>query len=248
MRDADRQLAPRSNELDRRRLIGLGIVVTVLLIAIVVGTSRTRVMTGSAVAPPVAPGPGIGDCLAKNFYKSDVDLTAWGTDLPSLEMGPCTGSRFGEVVYVETDFGQAMAATEPAENPYLQCRTEADRYLGVPPRPHPDEGLPIAPTPSDPAFWTTTEVLVAFIGPDPRQLVAGQQWAACVVHVPGSLLAQAPITVAHSLQGSWLRDGDKSLFSFCVSSATSHVAINCRWPHRFEMIDVGGTHPASPSG
>lgn len=62
---------------------------------------------------------------------------------------------------------------------------------------------------------------------------------ACVVYLPASTDAEVPITLDHSMQGSWLRDSDKHVFSLCLADPTSRIALNCNWPHHFEMIGTG---------
>jgi hypothetical protein len=238
MSNVDLRRASRGAPLRLRRLVGLGIILTVVMGAIFVAAVRGKTIAGQGSAAPVASAPAIGDCLSDHFNDPGVDLTDFGPQLPSLAMAPCTGTRFGEVVDVEADFAAAMAAADPADSPYQRCIAEADRYLGMPPRPGTEFGFPVAPTPSDPASWTTTDVLAAFIGPDVRQFAAGQRWAACVVYLPVSILTEAPVTLEHSLRGSWLRDSDKFLFSLCVSTPTSHFGVNCGGPHRYEMIEM----------
>ena len=90
------------------------------------------------------------------------------------------------------------------------------------------------------------------LGPDARQRAAGQNWAACMVMLPISIDAAAPITVDHSLQGAWQRTDDSQLFAICVDDATSLWPANCRSPHRLRGVGFGvghgGSHPGISGG
>ena len=83
---------------------------------------------------------------------------------------------------------------------------------------------------------------------DSRQQAAGQTWTACVVYLPVSTDAQAPITVDHSLQGAWTHEGDNQLFAMCLDDTASLVGANCRWPHRFEMLGMAWGNPQITDG
>ena len=244
MDSPDGRVSPTIDGLGSRRLVGLGVVLAVLLVFVAVGAVRGRVTAGEALAAPLGSAPNIGDCVVADWHRTGIDLADGGPDLPALAMGPCAGPRFGEVVYVEPHFGDAMAARESAGDPYGRCSTAADRYVQIPPRLGPESGAPVPSTTPTPEFFPSPEVLIAFIGPDSRQRAAGQDWAACVVYLPTSTDAEAPISLDHSLQGSWLRETDRRLFSLCLAEPTSHVALNCNWSHRLEMIGRGRGDPA----
>ena len=243
MKNFNMRVSPAIDGQGARQMIGLGVVLTVLLVFMVVWAYRGRLIGGESLARPLGSAPGIGDCVVDDWHRIGIDLAEWGPDLPALEMGPCTGPRFGEVVYVEPNFRESPVATERAEDPYSRCSTRADSYLEIPPRLVPESGVPVPSTTPIPKFLSTPEVLIAFIGPDVRGRAAGEKWAACVVYLPASIDAEAPITVDHSLRGSWLRDDDQRLFSLCLGEPTSDVALNCNWPHRLEMIGRGWGNP-----
>ncbi len=245
MRNTKMLAARTSDLLDSRRLAGLLVVVAVLSVIVVAGGIRGQIIKGEALAEPLGSAPGIGDCLTQDPHKSAVDLFSWTPNLPTFELSPCTGTRFGEVVFVEPDFAAAMAATGPAGDPYLRCSQQADRYLGIPPRLLPDSGPPSPPATTNTEFLPAANVSVALFGPDSRQRAAGQGWAACVILLPTPLADDAPITLDHSLRGSWLRQQDSGLFSLCLAGPTSHVALNCNWPHGIEMIGMAWGNPAA---
>jgi len=87
-------------------------------------------------------------------------------------------------------------------------------------------------------------VMVALIGPDGRQRAAGQNWAACMVYLPISIDAAAPITIDHPLQGAWQRPEDSRLFAICVDDTTTLWAVNCRWAHHFEVLGIAVGTPS----
>jgi hypothetical protein len=140
--------------------------------------------------------------------------------------GRCSGPRFGEVVFVVPDFTVPTGGDiGPGADP---CQGHVDQYLGT----------PSPPAPSDGSFMPFAGVMVALIGPDGRQRAAGQKWAACMVYLPISIDAAAPITIDHPLQGAWQRPEDSRLFALCVDDTTTLWAVNCRWIHHFEVLGI----------
>ena len=128
------------------------------------------------------------------------------------------------MAFIVPDFTVPTADAGPLSDP---CREHVDEYLGTP-----------APPPLDGSFVQVAGVAVSMLGPDARQRAAGQNWAACMVMMPISIDAGAPILLDHSLQGAWQRKDDSQLFAFCVDDATSFWPVNCRLPHRFEVVGL----------
>jgi len=180
------------------------------------------------MAAPIQAAPRVGDCVMENPH----DLGAGLHNLPVLRTGQCSGPRFGEVVFVVPDFTVPTGDTAPGPDP---CREHVDQYLGTP-----------SPPPSDGSFIPVAGVMVALIGPDGRQRAAGQQWAACMVYLPISIDAAAPITIDHSLQGAWQRPEDSRLFAFCIDDTTTPWPVNCRWTHHFEVLGIAVGTPGIP--
>ena len=203
-----------------RRLLGSAVLVGVLLLMVIVAAVRGHTVAGDPVAQPIKSAPEVGDCVTENPHDLGADLY----NLPALPTGPCSGPRFGEVVFIVPDFTVPTADAGPLTDP---CREHVDPYLGTP-----------APPASDGSFVQVAGVEVSLLGPDARQRAAGQNWAACMVMVPNSIDAAAPITVDHSLKGAWQRTDDSQLFAVCVDDATSLWPANCRWPHRFEVLGL----------
>ena len=92
------------------------------------------------------------------------------------------------MVFVLPDFTVPTADTAPGWDP---CGGHVHQYLGAP-SPAP---------PADGSFVPLAAVGVALIGPDTRQSAAGQNWAACMVYLPISIDAAAPLTIDHSSKG-----------------------------------------------
>jgi hypothetical protein len=204
-----------------RRVAGSAVLGGVLLVLVVVAAVRGRTVAGQPTAPPVQAAPQVGDCVLQNPH----DLGAGLYDLPALRTGPCSGPRFGDVVFVVPDFTVPTGDAAPGPDP---CQGPVDHYLGTPP----------PPPPSDGSFMPFAGVMVALIGPDGRQRAAGQKWAACMVYLPISIDATAPITIDHPLQGAWQRPEDSRLFALCVDNTTTLWAVNCRWTHHFEVLGI----------
>lgn len=203
-----------------RRLLGSTVLAGALLLIVIVAAVRGHTLAGEPVAQPIKAAPEVGDCVTENPHDLGTDLY----NLPALPTGPCSGARFGEVVFIVPDFTVPTANAGPLTDP---CREHVDPYLGTP-----------APPPSDGSFVQFATVEVSLLGPDSRQRAAGQAWAACIVMMPISIDAAAPVTVDHSLKGAWQRTDDSQLFAGCVDDATSLWSANCRWPHRFEVLGL----------
>jgi len=212
-----------------RRLAGSVVVVGVLLAVMIVAAVRGQSVAGHPTAPPIPAPPQVGDCVTENPN----DLGAGLNNMPAVRIGTCSGPRFGEVVFVIPDFTVPTGDTPPGSDP---CGGHVDQYLGTPPP---------AP-PSDGSFTPTALERVALIGPDGRQRAAGQSWAACMVYLPISIDAAAPMTIDHSLRGAWQRPEDARLFAFCVDDTATLWSVNCRWTHHFEVLGFALGTPSIP--
>jgi len=200
----------------------------VLLVIVVAAAVRGHSVAGRPMAPPIQEAPRVGDCVMENPH----DLGAGLYNLPALRTEQCSGSRFGEVAFVVPDFTVPTRDTAPGPDP---CREHVDQYLGTP-----------SPPPSDGSFIPVAGVMVALIGPDGRQRAAGQNWAACMVYLPISTDAAAPLTIDHSLEGAWQRPEDSRLFAFCVDDTATLWEVNCRWTHHFEVLGIAVGTPSIP--
>ena len=189
-----------------RAAAGFGLLAGALLLIVIAAAVRGRMVPGQATAEPVTPPPQVGDCVTQDPNALGADLYTWTTVLPSVPTGPCTGNRFGEVVGVmPADTARAPIAdmgTPP-------CQAPVDEYLGMQGTlPHDNGG-----------FYRIDAVPVAVVGPDDKQRAAGQDWAACLVYLPLSGDAAAPLRIDHSLRGAWHHPVDSRLFTVCWEQA-----------------------------
>lgn len=238
MTDGD-VLAGRPVERDRvhthgwlRRCAGLAVLALLVVVLVVVAAVRGRVVRGDPTAPPVAAAPQVGDCILENPHDRGADLYPITTPLAALRSGACSGPRFGEIVSLGDGSPDGsdlpVAAIE-------QCHRQTYSYLGLP-APTPAQDLPAGPA---------VAVSFVLVGPDDRQRAAGQHWTACVVFLPISIDASAPITLDHSLRDAWDRPEDSRLFGLCLNELDAMNAANCMWSHRFEVISFNPGDPAA---
>ena len=96
----DDRVPPRHADRVPRRLAGSAVLTGVLLVIVFVAAVRGHTVAGQPIAPPIQAAPQVGDCVTENPH----DLGAGLYDLPALGTGPCSGPRFGEVVFVVPDF------------------------------------------------------------------------------------------------------------------------------------------------
>src|SRR6478672_616575 len=229
MTSTDDRVPPRHADWVRRRLAGSMVLTGVLLVIVVVAAVRGHTVAGQPIAPPIQAAPHVGDCVTENPHALGAGLY----DLPALRTGPCSGPRFGEVVFVVPDFTVPTVGTAPGSDP---CG-HVHQYLGAP-SPAP---------PADGSFVPFAAVGVALIGPGARQRAAGQNWAACIVYLPISTDAAAPLTIDHPLQGAWQRTEDSRLSR---SAWTTPPHSGRRTPVDAPLRDAGhrGRHAEHPPG
>ena len=96
-------------------------------------------------------------------------------------------------------------------------------------------------------FYRFDAVPVAVVGPDEEQRAVGQDWAACLVYLPLSGDAAAPLRIDHSLRGAWQHPVDSRLFTVCWEQAVPFLVGNCWAAHPFEVLGAArlpaGTTP-----
>jgi hypothetical protein len=216
----------------QRRGAGIIVLAALLVVLIVVAAVRDRRLPGEPTAAPVAAAPQVGDCIQEDPHGRDPDLYPAKTPFAALRSGDCSAPRFGEVVSMAPGYPDGIEVPNTAIE---QCFQQAYSYLGLPAPPLPLE-LPVGPAVS---------VWFVVVGPDDRQRAAGQDWSACVVFLPVSIDAAAPITVDHSLRGAWDRPEDSRLFGVCLNEVDSMIPANCLWWHRFEVISFSPGDPAA---
>jgi hypothetical protein len=215
-----------------RAAAGFGLLAGALLLIVIVAAVRGRMVPGQATAEPVTPPPQVGDCVTQDPNALGADLYTWTTVLPSVPTEPCTGNRFGEVVGV-VPADTARAAIADTGTP--PCQAPVDEYLGMQGTLPPDNG----------GFYRIDAVPVAVVGPDDKQRAAGQDWAACLVYLPLSGDAAAPLRIDHSLRGAWEHPVDSRLFTVCWEQAVPFLIGNCWAPHPFEVLAAARLPPGT---
>jgi len=215
----------------RRRGAGITVLAALLVLLIVVAAVRDRRLPGDPTAAPVPAAPRVGDCIQENPHDRGADLYLTKAPLAALRSGDCSAPRFGEVVSLAEGYPDGTDLPDTAID---QCFQQAYSYLGLP-TPAPPTELPVGPAVS---------VWFVLVGPDDRQRADGQDWSACVVFLPISADADAPITIDHSLRGTWDRPEDSRLFALCVYGVDL-MSANCLAPHQFEVISFNLGDPAA---
>jgi len=119
MSSTDNGVPPRATGQTPRRLLGLTVLVSAVLVSVALAAIQNHLVTGEPVAQPAPAAPTVGDCVTQNPWDLGADLTGINPDsppqpLPSLPTAPCTGSRFGDVASILTDFAVPTAPPDPA--------------------------------------------------------------------------------------------------------------------------------------
>ncbi len=228
-----------------RRGIGALLLLLGVLAAVVLSRGGTRIVTGTPVIAPVPGPPQVGDCLTApppaGVTMAQVTPTEPGpASYPTSPLGPCTGTRYGEVAAVIADpaptgrerccdaDGEMVPATGPADpaggslsDAYLQdpnadrCWQLAQSYVGMDPwPPAAADGL---------ALGVAVSVLGVLTGPDTRQVSAGQHWAACLA-VPIQSARLATVSFRLSLRDAIHTGANRDVLATCFAALGSPEA------------------------
>lgn len=159
-----------------RRSAGL-LVVTVVLLAVI---SLAQVIRGTRVAgsaaPEQVPGPPQpGDCLLEATPVGN----GWGSEgqlYPALSVGPCQGSRWGEVISILAGGLTAVTSVNTTD-------VYGSDVVEDPVQTHCAQALPVYFSGGRPQIgdWHWEVGGFAAVGPTARQRSAGQSWIACVI-------------------------------------------------------------------
>ncbi|HEY7815968.1 MAG TPA: hypothetical protein VIC62_22175 [Nakamurella sp.] len=209
-------------------LIAVTLALVLLAAVVVVLSIRGAAVAGRAVAAPAPDRPGAGDCLLDDpLGPAFPALVNADEPLPVLRTAPCDGTRYGEVVSVGAGTDQESA---DRDGTHEQCWSAVHGYLGVP-----------HPATADLRRIPVADVWSVLIGPDERQRAAGQDWSACVVHLPPTDSGNG-LTTDQSLRGAWERPADAHLFSTCVDEGTLDP-LPCEWAHGAEHVSYWSGDP-----
>ncbi len=228
-------------------MLVLGVVM--LLVAVVAGL-RPHLVAGAAQSVPVPGPPAVGDCVLDPLPADSLDgnttVTSGGTVpvYPALQIRPCSGTRYAEVVAVLAT-PDPPVVQGPAANPYLvdpnlgRCYSVALRYLGV-------------PTPPILHFWELNlQFTVALSRPSSRQEAAGQHWAACIVKPTGVTYASpADQQYGSSIRGALQTGRQRNQLGSCAPTVDWNASDGggyCAGPHSLEVFAFGGSgdHPVT---
>jgi len=159
-----------------RRWTGIVLLVAAVAAAVVIGSLRSKQVSGSA-APALRPGPpSVGDCLGQFT----------GFEYPEeAPVVPCDQPHFAEVAAVRPralpEVASAGSYDDP-NSPNNACPREISRFLGIAER---------AST-SELAWQPTAEVRAALIQPNELERKLGSAWVVCAAAVGGPDLPFQP--------------------------------------------------------
>jgi hypothetical protein len=238
------------------RRVGLLLVVVVLLAVAVVPGVRPRTVAGTASAPPVPAPPTPGQCVLEPidplWNAPSIDDRVGGgsattSAYPRLTLGPCGGSRYGEVTTVTTTPAEPVIgvgsdgtfANDPAVD---TCAPAASRYIGLA-----MTGSQRAPLAG--GWYPSQTVDAAATIPSRRQAASGQHWLACIAYLGASPVNPLAVADQERYDGS-LRDAlstgrQRNRIGTCATDAdlTGGVLglVACTPPHRSELFAAGGS-------
>ncbi len=226
--------------------MGLLLVLLVLLAAAVAPNVLGKRLPGAAAIGPIPGPPAVGDCLLQPTHDDGWRIVDQKPVYTSLELGPCDGSRYGEVAAViagGVDAGTVKSAgpggdvsiVDPNQN---ACEQAVAGYVGA----------PSSTAPNVANQWT-----LAFgfgsgaAAPDDLQIRFGQKWLACLVFATGDTTTDTDAqTVAYSgtVRDSFSTGRLPSVLGSCLSTAVSVRPMPCRQPHGAELFGSISTNPA----
>ena len=233
-----------------RRGIGLLVVVLALIAAVIVPRVIGPGITGAAQAVPVPGPPKVGDCVTASFDPTPMVTSSTDSMIsyPDLTLGPCSGSRYGEVaalivhpagVIYPTDDDGNRSIDDP--NEYGTCFPAAQRYVGLP-----TAGL--APTTVNKFWWLTARSEDLLSQPSPRQRAAGQEWLACIVYLrsidaDGGMHA---VAARGSLKGAISTGTGRDYLGVCPATDDwmENTGGDCLAPHVGELFAAGAVTDA----
>lgn len=223
------------------RRVGGGLVLLAALVAALV-VPKILNPDGIAGRPAVAPAPPplvVGDCIAgaisgsivSHSVVADTNASTTAELLTSapITVAPCGSTHTGEIVLAAAPPGGGTDADPSVAAFTNRCRTVMTTRWQF------------ADTVA--ASWSPQlTMVITVIGPDPRQVAAGQRWIACAV---------APVDGPIDRPLSALPDGDgpPPLFGSCSryqSGSDSAVTVGCAAPHTTEELGVRDLERGSP--
>lgn len=230
------------------------VAVVLLAVAIVSGV-RPRTVAGIASASPVPGPPTPGQCVLEpidplwNARSVDdrVGGGPAGSAYPRLALGPCAGTRYGEVTTVtmtpaEPVMGVGSDGTLANDPAVDTCAPSASRYIGLA-----MAGSQRAPLPG--GWYPSQTVEAAATIPSKRQAASGQHWLACIAYLGASPVNPLAVADQERYDGSLLdalstgqqrnRIGTCAIGTDLTGGAQGLVG--CTPAHRSELFAAGGS-------
>ena len=244
--------------MSRAGLAGVLVLAVAVLAVVVAPNLSPRAITGIHVSVEVPGPPAIGDCVLYsgsspwNPRATTPDVAVAGTSsysYPRLRVGPCTGTRYGEVVAIiphpvkPVVTVSADGGTTVVDPNVDRCQLAARRYIGA----------AAVPTPMF-TFWSPIPMTgTAASMPSVRQQAAGQHWLACITFPlrganADGVATDPPGAYVSRLQGALLTGADRDLLGSCVTGIdlVTSDAVGCAGTHQGEMFGYGSIEkPAS---
>jgi len=204
----------------RERALGVALLITALLAALVFSGLNGRAVRGHPVEEHARAVPAVGNCLLTRYQRTGVSVGDGPQRPPAAELGPCSGPRYGDVI-------QVNRSQTPGS---IYCGLAARGYLGAP---RDDMNDPMT------GGWSLLAGpgSTVMVGPDSRQLVAGQAWAACVL-LPLNRVGTRTERFDGPQGGAWRRgSAGTTPFGICSDRIPGRL-IPCADPHLYERIAV----------
>lgn len=206
---------------DRRRRVGYGLLVLALIAALCLPGLLGRRSSGAATPAPPATPPVAGQCRAP--VEKDVELDR----LTGTALVDCSERHSAEIVAVRVfptgapppDSASAVAVLAAVAT----CGAAVEQFVGAATTWQP--GTPVPPAPPE----TTTQITV----PSRHQWASGQRWYACQVRPAPDAL---PIGYTGSVRQA--ATGDVPVAYGRCASVIGGAAVPCAEPHNAQKISL----------
>ncbi|MBM9477503.1 hypothetical protein JL107_13720 [Nakamurella flavida] len=217
-------------------------IVPAVLLAVILPNLGERQLPGRAQGIPLRLAPAVGDCVSTPFRPDRQETGALAVVADAdLRIGPCDGTRYGEVTAVLDGAGAYDGAN--SDGRYLSgefagaayvCDYQTQDYQGVPAALR--GGALFADIWSSRLFTPSVSVV-----PDERQRAAGQNWTACVAFRVDAAEQVAPFDA--SVRDLYRTGTPPADAGSCEDVADPAVAraVPCGRPHQVELMATSTT-------